>query len=90
MSNIEEDVIDVIAFLAFHQSISNSFQKEKQTNCNKQITTNLQQSIYNKKKCNIDSILFINTWWFRGRFLPWQNGEKIWYTCIGKWMSILE
>ena len=40
MSNIEEDVIDVIAFLAFHQSISNSFQKEKQTNCNKQFTIN--------------------------------------------------
>ena len=42
MSNIEEDVIDVIAFLAFHQSISNSFQKEKQITANKlqQITIN--------------------------------------------------
>ena len=61
MSNIEEDVIDVIAFLAFHQSISNSFQKEKQTNCNKEIynkfTTNYNKLCY-KKKCNIDISIY--------------------------------
>ena len=45
MSNIEEDVIDVIAFfLAFYQSISNSFQREK--------TNKLQQTNYNKFTTN--------------------------------------
>ena len=43
MSNIEEDVIDAIAFLAFHQSISNSFQKEKRITTQ----TNLQQITIN-------------------------------------------
>ena len=74
MSNIEEDVIDVIAFLAFHQSISNSLQqtnKLQQTNYNKVFTIRkVQYYIYQYIDTNCRRLCFSLSWIICKIYIP--------------------